>query len=88
LGIKDINFFNRALLAKWMWKLKVDKSKIWRDVILCKFVVSDNNRRTITSKAQSWWLRDMCNLCEEGQLESWFHKQITWKVRTRNNILL
>jgi len=72
--------FNRALLAKWMWKLVVEKSRVWKDVILSKYVKRDNNGRTLKSNAQSRWWRDLCILCEEGSMQSWFHNQMIWKV--------
>jgi len=67
LRIKDIRSFNATLLSKWMWKLKVDVSRVWREVVLSKYSENGNNRINSLSKAQSWWWRDLCNLCEERQ---------------------
>jgi len=52
LGIKDIRS-NTVLLAKWMWKLKVDASGVWREVVLSKYSVSGISRRIPSSRAQS-----------------------------------
>ena len=53
-------------------------------MILSKYVRKDNNERSLRSNLQSWWWRDLCLACEEGNTDSWFHKQMIWKVRTGN----
>jgi len=67
LRIKDIKSFNRVLLAKWTWKLKVDGCWVWREVALSKYSENGMFRRRSSSRAQSWWWRDLCNLCEKGK---------------------
>jgi len=75
LGIKDVSNFN-----KWMWKVKVDSTCKWKKVVVSKYVDCSQ------SSCQSWWWRDLCNICEEGQTESWFNKQVSWKVGNRKDI--
>ena len=74
LGIKDVSSFNKALIAKWMWKVKVESAGKWREVVVSKYIEYGQRR------CQSWWWRDLCIICEEGQTESWFNKQVSWKV--------
>lgn len=88
LGIKGVTYFNRVLIAKWMWKLKVEKYGFWRQMVLSKYEDNENVRRKPTSKAKSWWWKDLCHLYEEGHLSSWFYRQLTWKLGTTNDILL
>jgi len=80
LGIKDVKSFNKALIEKWMWKLKVDSLGMWREVLESKY--ETNARRNIPSHkmTHSWRWSDLCKICEVGQTESWFHNQLSWKV--------
>jgi len=34
----------------------------------------------------SWWWRDICKSCGEGELGNWFDKAIQWKIRTGDKI--
>jgi len=36
LGIKEIETFNKVLLAKWMWHLGTETNGKWRKVLLSK----------------------------------------------------
>ena len=37
LGVKDIRLFNYALLEKWIWRLKTDKSVLWKEILDSKY---------------------------------------------------
>lgn len=37
LGILNLQLFNKALLAKWFWKLEIE-SGLWQEVLLSKYV--------------------------------------------------
>jgi len=39
LGIKDVSSFNKALIAKGVWKLKVEVSSKWRKVVESKYFI-------------------------------------------------
>jgi len=49
LGIKDVKSFNKALISKWMWKLKVDSTCTWREVVLSKYVTVPREELLIKS---------------------------------------
>jgi hypothetical protein len=36
LGVKDLAWFNLALLAKWRWRLLVDHGSLWKMVLGAK----------------------------------------------------
>jgi len=67
-----------------MRKLKVGKSRFWREVILYKYEEKENHRRKLTNKAKSWWWKDLCYQREEGCPDIWYYKQLG----VSNNILL
>lgn len=37
LGIRDLKIMNRALLAKWLWRFRVETEALWRKVIAAKY---------------------------------------------------
>lgn len=37
LGLKNLGDFNLALLSKWLWKLRVTDSAMWRDILCYKY---------------------------------------------------
>jgi len=37
LEIKDTRLFNIALIGKWIWRLKIDKEGIWKEIIESKY---------------------------------------------------
>jgi len=79
LGIKDIRKFNATLLAKWKWRLMSGEKGVWKDVLLSKYGV-DIAPSGSNQKKHSWWWRDLCNNCGEGDEVSWFHSATGWKV--------
>lgn len=37
LGIRNLNFLNRALLGKWIWRFTLEKIETWRTCIMMKY---------------------------------------------------
>jgi len=37
LGVKDVQKFNYALVAKWKWRLWFGEVSVWRDVIESRY---------------------------------------------------
>lgn len=61
--------------------MKVESTGKWREVVVSKYL-----RSNLSSTCQSWWWRDVINICEEGQVGSWFNKQVSWKMGDRKDI--
>ena len=80
IGIKDIHLFNKALLAKWKWRLGTDEQGLWKDILQSKYGswrgLRGNNRKHYTSK---WW-KDLCDVCGEREEGKWFDQNLEWKV--------
>jgi len=81
LGIKDIDKFNKALLAKWKWKIVAQTKGKWRDIIISKYEIDDTKYNNSTVKFQSRWWRDLGKVCGVGEIESWFNKANRCEIR-------
>lgn len=51
----------------------------WKDIIVSKYGTSFD-RDSASLKFQTWWWRDLCKSCGEGEAASWFQGAIEWKV--------
>lgn len=52
LGVKQLKFFNMALIMKWLWRSGCDKTAIWREIITGKYGEDPLGWRTNTSNQQ------------------------------------
>ena len=41
LGVRDLRFFNEALLRKWLWRFLNEKGNLWREVVAVKYGTSN-----------------------------------------------
>jgi len=82
LGIKRIDFFNKALLAKWLWRLDSTECGLWKEVLESKYDLRrllnlcTPNRNKFTSR---WW-NDLSKVGLSDQGDNWFNQNTTWKV--------
>ena len=37
LGVRKLTSFNKALLGKWLWRLRNEERRLWRKVVALKF---------------------------------------------------
>ena len=58
-----------------------------KDILKSKYIAVSSNTHVRLNK-QSWWWRDLLNICREGEGEGWFHKALVWKVRSGDSIRL
>ncbi len=79
LGLRDIQNFNTALLAKWKWRLIAEEKGRWKEMVVSKYGLGSEVSR-IPVKLQSWWWRDLAKACGEGGDEGWFQKEVGWKL--------
>ena len=80
LSIKDIRYFNDALLAKWKWRLGVSNEGLWRDILEARY---DNWRYmgdTSVYKKESLWWKDVKKVCGKGLQRNWFDCRLQWRV--------
>jgi len=66
LGIKDINCFNDALLAKWKWRLGVSEEGLWRDILEARYSNWRNTSDTLGLRKESLWWKDLNKVCGNG----------------------
>jgi len=57
LGIKDIECFNIALLAKWKWRYGISEEGLWSEVLNARYGTWRNLDVTMIHRNHStWWL--------------------------------
>jgi hypothetical protein len=82
LGVRDLIFFSKAMLGKWLWRFGVEDSKFWRRVLAAKYGV----------EGRGWCTRPVrgthgCSLWKEI-MAGWdnFHSYIFFDVGTGNRV--
>ena len=85
LGIKDIRKFNYALMAKWKWRLKSEANGKWKDILESKYMMLPGFNQ-VRPCCQSWWWRDLENICREGDGVGWFQQTVVWNVRAGDSV--
>nr|KYP53471.1 Putative ribonuclease H protein At1g65750 family [Cajanus cajan] len=80
LGIKEINLFNKALLAKWRWCLFHNPESLWVKFICSKYGGFQNLCAQNALQNDSVWWKDLIKACGGLESEGWFDSQLEWKV--------
>ncbi|CAK8530707.1 unnamed protein product [Lathyrus sativus] len=66
LGIKHVGRFNRAILAKWLWKFHSGGNEIWRKTLTNKYGTLNIKVHTYLDvgslKTDSLWLKDILSI--------------------------
>ena len=78
-GLRDIQNFNLALLAKWKWRLISEEKGRWKEMLVSKYGLGSEVSQTPV-RLQSWWWRDLSKACGEGGDEGWVQNEVGWKV--------
>jgi len=76
LGIRDIGKFNVALLAKWKWRLGVEKGGVWKDVLESRYDTWRDMKSTVRNLKQSTWWKDLCKIWDGANEGNWFDNNI------------
>lgn len=90
LGIKNLECFNLALLAKWRWRLFKEDKGIWRQVLESRYGVNLEGSRgldvTEDLKIGSYWWNDICRLGRLNSCTDWFQAGLKRKLGRGNKI--
>jgi len=63
LGIREVGNFNRAILAKWKWRLGMKDKGLWREVVESKYGSWRNLNEIVVPKSASRWWKDIHKVC-------------------------
>jgi len=80
LGLRDIQKFNVALLAKWKWRLGTENNGLWKQVLESKYGSWRNLNDPITLRSASRWWIDIHKVCGNTIQGLWFDKSFEWGV--------
>lgn len=72
MGIKDLDAFNKALLAKWMWRLRSEPEGLWSRVIKLKYGGSSTLPHSV------WWrgIQEACIINGENWVDEGSEKSV------------
>lgn len=85
LVVKDLDSFNRSLLAKWEWRWISDEQSLWKSFLKSKFGMNSarfwsEEVRNRVVRCSLWW-RDMAMVVEGYRgWKDWFGKNISREV--------
>jgi hypothetical protein len=89
LGVKNLEYFNLALLAKWKWRFINDGDAIWAGILRFRYgnlptVVLSGNDLSVGRNSSIWW-RDIMGM-NRGIVDGWFTSNVRCCVGDGNNI--
>jgi len=82
LGIRRIELFNKALLAKWLWRLGSTEFGLWKEVLESKYGLRWLSNSYVPKQKRftyRWWL-DLFKVSISDQGVNWFNQNMVWKV--------
>jgi hypothetical protein len=82
LGVRQMRKFNSALLGKWCWRMLVDKSGLWYEVLVSRYGELMGRVWTGAQRVSSWW-REIARLRDgmgEGEERGWFADRVERRV--------
>lgn len=90
MGIKNLEWFNLALLAKWRWRdLKQDK-ELWHEILKSRYGVEAKglcklNLNDAIKYGSAWW-KAICRVGSYNNSEDWLKKGLKMKLGVRNKV--
>jgi len=64
LGVRDIRKLNTSLLVKWKWRLIFHDPKVWKEVLVAKYVPhimgKVSLKKEVVQRVSSVWWKDIC----------------------------
>ena len=81
LGMTRILKFNRDLLGKWCWRIKVDQYSLLFNVLVAKYGHEDGRVKEGGRWGSSWW-KEVVGIWRDVGLGvgSWFEDNLVWVV--------
>ena len=78
LGIKSIDLFNKALLAKWFWRMGSIEKGLWKDVLESKYGLwSMTSSFTLNrNRYKSRWWNDLFKVSLSYQGDNWVNSNM------------
>lgn len=61
LEIKNLTFFNKALLEKWKWKINLKTSGLWLNTLNKRYEILEVLNGIASNRDSKWW-EGVCNL--------------------------
>lgn len=86
LGVKVLAWKNTALLAKWWWKSRVDRSKLWHRVLTCKYGGKFLSNPMRGSKNVSPMIKQIASIKNHSQLNLFEDHDVSWRLGQGNKI--
>ena len=86
LGIKDINTFNIALLAKWKWSLFQQQGALWARVLESRYGGWRSLGDAPTTNNESIWWRDLKRVLQHPEHGEPLSRSIEWRVGCGDHI--
>ena len=80
LGIKDVNTFNLALLAKWKWHLFQHQGQLWARVLESKYGRWRGLNEAPRSSTESIWWRDLKMVSHHPEHGEALQRSTAWRV--------
>jgi hypothetical protein len=84
LGVRDIDWLNISLLAKWRWRLLQPGLPLWKEVLVARYgsylpLEADWSRYRIPTFASKWW-KNIVGLDNVVPDKNWFSEALVWKI--------
>ena len=61
------------------WRLGVKKKyDLWKDILEFKYGLWIQMNEIPKARHESWWWRDLCEVCSRGGDDNWFDNNVVW----------
>ena len=82
LGIRRIDLFKKALLAKWLCRMRSPEVGLWKDVLESKYRSWRTLKLNTTgqNKYKFRWWNDLSKASLSDQGSRWFDSNVVWQV--------
>ena len=77
-GIRRIDLLNKALLAKWLWRMGSSENGLWKDVLESKYGLwrTTNSFTSNRNRYKSRWWNDLSKVSLLDQGDNWFNSNM------------